>query len=165
MPRQVPNFQLERIEDDVVRESFQKIQQFWASDSEGLTGIIKQLIFENPTPWLTWGRSGANAPGTYLLNNDVVSSVSGRIAPSGFPNITAIAISQGTAVSSQFTLVEHSGNLVSPKDIINVDMNGAFQQVFDLKGQGFEVSQGKQLAVRVDSVSAENPVVRVILSG
>ena len=160
MSRAVPNFQLERMEGDnpVIRESFQKIQQFLCDPSGGLTGIINDLLFDFG---LSWGRSGVNAPASFLLNDDVVSSTVGRVTPEVFNAISKISVAQATAVTSRFTVVEHDGGLVGQVDLVTVDMAGGKQRVFDFTGVEIAVSPGRQLGIRIDTTASDGEGTRL----
>jgi len=161
-----PNFQLElMIDDPVVRESFQKLQQWLCDDANGLTAVIKDLISATSTPGFTWGNGGNQPPGKYLLNDNVPSNDVGRVIPLELGAIARISIAQKNATNAKFTVVEHDGSLSGAVDVTTVSMGGVKQKVFDFIGAGIPVTPGRQLGVRVDSVAAFSPDVGLTLIG
>lgn len=176
MASNAPNFQLERMVQTlqhgntidvqkVYQESFQKLQEWFCDDANGLPAFIKELINATSTPGFTWGRGGPNIPGRYLLNDDVPSNTTGRVVPVELGGIAKIQIAQETAVASKFTVVEHDGSLAGAVDIVTVDMGGSLQKLFDFTGAVKTVNPGRQLAIRVDTIAAKNPDVGITLVG
>lgn len=176
MAATTPNFQLERMVQTyqhgsaadvqkVYQESFQKLQDWFCDDSDGLIALIKSLIDATSTPGFTWGRGGNQPPGRYLLNDDAPSNDVGRPVPLELGAIAKISIAQKNSASSKFTIVEHDGKLSGAVDIVTVAMGGAKQKVFDFVGTPVTITPGRQLGIRIDSVAAFSPVVGLTLVG
>lgn len=161
-----PNFQLELMNHDkVMQESFQKLQLWICDDSTGLIALIRDLISATSTPGFTYGRSGNNVPGSFLLNDTVPSNKTGRPVPIDLGALAKVSIAQEDAAASRFTVVEHDGNLAAQRDVVTVDMAGSVQRVFDFTGTPLPVTPGRQLALRVDFLSSRNCDVGLTLLG
>jgi hypothetical protein len=112
------------------------------------------------SPGFTWGRSGTVGTGVYLLNDNVPSNVSGRVVALTQPTIRKILVTNGSVGTFTLTIQEHDG--VTYTNLTSVSLSSQRTATFSVE---IPVTTGKQLAIKVTSGSADNPVVGVILDG
>lgn len=112
------------------------------------------------SPGFTWGRKGTVNSGTYLQNDDVPSNVTGRLVTFLNPSIKKILVTNGAISTFTITVQEHDG--VTFTNLTTVTTTADRETVADVN---VPVTSGKQLAIKVTSGSANNPVVGIILDG
>lgn len=114
------------------------------------------------SPGFTWGRKGkvssVNKP--YLLNDEVPSNVTGRLVTFSGPIIRRVLITNSATNTFTATIQEHDGTTFT--DLLAVIVSAARSTEADVS---VPVTSGKELAVRITSGSADDPVVGVILDG
>jgi hypothetical protein len=115
------------------------------------------------SPGFTWGRKGninSASAVAYLLNDDVPSNITGRIVLLQDAIIRQILITNGAASTFNVTVEEHDGVTYTSLITVSVVADRDTAAVVNVP-----VTTGKQLAVRISSGSANNPVVGLILNG
>jgi len=112
------------------------------------------------SPGFTWGRKGTVSSGVYLLNDDVPSNVTGRVVPFTGPTIRKIFVTNGSASTFNVSLYEHDGVTYTLLTTVSLSSQRAASFTVNVP-----VTTGKQLAIKITSGSADNPVVGVILDG
>ncbi len=112
------------------------------------------------SPGFTWGRKGTVDPGTYLQNDDVPSNVTGRLVTFTDPTIRKILVTNGSVSTFTLQIQEHDG--VTYTNLTTVTVTAARGSVANVT---VPVTSGKQLAVKLISGQANNPVVGIILDG
>jgi len=114
------------------------------------------------SPGFTWGRSGNVPTSTYLLNDTVPSSTTGRTVPVD-GELVEMFLAIENANACTFTIQKRiagtwtdflSGSLLATERIKNISFAAANS-----------VSKGDELAVYISAGSARNPVVGVIITG
>lgn len=112
------------------------------------------------SPGFTWGRKGNANPGTYLQNDDVPSNVTGRLVTFQNPVIRKILVTNGAISTFSIIVQQHDG--VTYTDLTTVTVTADREVVADVN---VPVTSGMQLAIKVSSGQANNPVVGIILDG
>jgi hypothetical protein len=113
------------------------------------------------SPGFTWGKSGTVTAGTYLLNDTVPSSLTGRIIPVYNGLVTKMFISVQTATTCTVKLQKRSG--ASFVDLATITLSAARTNVQTYVG--VNLTYQDELAVVVSSGSCSNPVVGAIIEG
>lgn len=135
----------------------------YTSDNIGDTlKEIEDKVGVSASPGFSWGRSGNASTGTWLQNDTVPSNRVGRTINLVNPVITAVSIANRDVSTFTVAFYEHEGNSINltqigTVDIINARSLNAFVNL--------PVTEGKQLAVRILSGAASNPVIGLQLSG
>lgn len=133
--------------------------------SEDVQAAIEELddkVGVSASPGFTWGRSGNNSSGTWLLNDGVPSSRTGRTVNLIGPSIVAYSIANENINTFTVGVYEHEG------DSINLVLLGTIPVTAARSANGFinfPITQGKQIAVKIESGSPDNIVVGLQLSG
>ena len=134
-----------------------------ADNVQGELDYLKNFAQVSASPGFSWGGSGNQTPGTYLLNDTVPSNTTGRIVPlsGGFITDIFLAVQDATTctIDIQKKVAGVFTTLVSVT--ITADRSGQFSV-------NVPVSLGMELACRVSPTSAnsmKNPVCGVIIKG
>ena len=113
------------------------------------------------SPGFTWGRKGSAVDtGAYLLNDDVPSNVTGRVITFTDARVIKILVTNGAVGTFNLTIQEHDG--VTYNNLVTVGLTAQRSAAFTVN---VPVTSGKQLAVKITSGQANNPVVGVLLDG
>ncbi len=112
------------------------------------------------SPGFTWGRSGNAPTGTYLLNDNVPSNVTGRVVPVSSGAIMTIFVATETVGTWVLAIQKRSGaSFVEIGTVTMTAQRTKTQQVT------ISVTLGDELALYVKTGSCKNPVVGLIIKG
>lgn len=113
------------------------------------------------SPGFTWGRSGNLPSGTWLQNDTVPSNTAGRRVFLSNPEIIKVFVSSEGVDTFDIGIYEHTGS--GTEVLLNT------VSVVAARGGDFDVSisptTGKELAIRLETGSAKNVQVGLILIG
>ena len=116
------------------------------------------------SPGFTWGSSGSNVKGSYLLNETVPSNVAGRVVPLNNGSIREIFVANEISTTFTINIEKRTGPgtfTVLTSATVVAARNGTF--VVDVA-----VSKGDELAARISPSSAnapKNTVCGIIIKG
>jgi hypothetical protein len=133
--------------------------------SEDVQSAIEELddqVGVAASPGFSWGRSGNSSSGTWMLNDSVPSSRTGRTVNLLDPVITAISIANEDISTFDITIYEHDGDSINLTSLGTVSVVAARSYNTFIS---FPVTPGKQLALAVTAGSARNIVIGLQLSG
>jgi hypothetical protein len=131
---------------------------YWLDDQ----GVEHQFggVGVSASPGFTWGRTGSVGVGAYLLNDEVPSNVTGRVITFADPVIRKILVTNGAVSTFTITIQEHDGTTYT--DLTTVSLTAQRETTATVN---VPITSGKQLAIKVSSGLANNPVVGIILDG
>ena len=113
------------------------------------------------SPGFTWGRSGTITTGAWLRNDTVPSNKAGRRIFLNDAQIVKVFISNGTVSTFDIGIYEHTG--ISTEVLLGtISVTASRGGEFDAE---INATNGKELAIRVDSGTAEDLQVGLILLG
>lgn len=130
-------------------------------ESKNVQDVLVE-IGASASPGFSWGRSGNNSSGTWLLNEGVPSNRSGRIIFVNNPELFAIFVNTRDLATYTISIYEHQGdeiNLTLLDTLSVVNSRGAF------KLTSINITQGRQLAIQITAGSGQDMVAGVILKG
>ena len=124
-------------------------QIFFRVSKTGITAIA---------PPYTWGKSGNNSSGTYLLNDTVPSNITGRVIPtSGVLYSLSVACEDST--TGDIKLQKRSG--ASFSDLATISLSS--ERVKTTYYTGVSISKDDELCMVISSGSFKNLVVSMIM--
>lgn len=130
-------------------------------DANTVQGAIEE-IGASASPGFSWGRPGNLLVNTWLQNDGVTSNLTGRFVSINNPRIVQIFTGNQTVGSYTLTVYEHDGNSIGLTTL------GTISVVSD-RGNSVDVdipiTQGRQLAIRLTTGSADNIIAGLILKG
>lgn len=139
-------------------------------ESENVQEAIEEVIDKaaaSASPGFTWGESGNVSSGAWLLNDTVPSNRTGRTFPFYNGELTEITISNENANTFTLEVYEHDGTTFTL--LCSATVTAARSAVFDDTTWSplgpVYVTKGKELAVKLSSGAAKNPVCQMILQG
>lgn len=130
-------------------------------DADNVQAAIEE-IGASASPGFSWGRSGNNTSGTWLLNEGVPSNKSGRLVFINSPTLAQIFTASEDLATYTLTIYEHEGdeiNLTVIDTLVVTNSRGAN------KLSNVNLTPGRQIAVRITSGSARNIIVGAIIKG
>ena len=124
---------------------------------------VQETSSSSSSPGFTWGRSGNLSTGTWLLNDGVPSNKAGRTIVLNNAKIAKIFTATEDLDTYNIGIYSHDG------DEINITLIATLVVTASRTGNSGTVSvsvpSGKQLGAKVDSGSAKNLVVGIIMQG
>ena len=116
------------------------------------------------SPGFTWGRSGNVSSNTWLSNDSVPSNTTGRNFSLQNGLLKQIAVANELVNTFDVELYEHDGTTFTL--LATVSIVAARTGVFDDTDFGVvNITQGKELAIKISTGASKNPVIACILSG
>ena len=135
-----------------------------ADDVQEIIEKIVQAVVVSASPGFTWGDRGVLSSGSYLLNDNVPSNISGRLVTLENAAITDIFITMKSSANVDFDIrVRGPGNSFSTLYTFNT--NGARATVLNVN---VPVNYEDELAIRVSPNSTDkpsNPDIGLIIKG
>jgi len=130
-------------------------------DTESAIKEINSTTEVTISPGFSWGASGNQPNGSYLLNETVPSNLAGRVVPliSGF--ITDIFVS--CRVNATFTVTIQKRTGATFTNLASLSLTA--QRVLTASITPVAISSGDELACVISSGSCSNPVVGIQLKG
>jgi len=119
-------------------------------------------IGASASPGASWGSSGNNATGTWLVNEGVPSNKAGRTIFLNNAKISKVFTATEDLNTYTIAIYEHSGNEIALTLIDSFVVTAARTASFSTD---LTITTGKQLAVKISSGSAKNIVVGTIIKG
>lgn len=113
------------------------------------------------SPGFSFGRSGNVSSGAYLSNESVPSNVTGRPVDLTNARITQVSVSNENVNTFTIELEEHDGTTFVSLGTFSV--TSARSNKFT--GLSISITSGKEIAAKISSGSAKNPVVTVYVKG
>jgi hypothetical protein len=113
------------------------------------------------SPGFTWGRKGTSNAGTWLLNDDVVSFITGRNFPLYNGELNQLSISNGA--SNTFVLGFYEHDKTTYTQLATVTFTAETRKTVNFTG--VTVTKDKELACKIESGSCSDIVVQAILRG
>lgn len=133
-------------------------------DIEVTTDItLKQIldrITNSASPGFTWGRSGNVSSGAWLQNDRVPSNLAGRKVDFSTPSLKKILVSNEKNNTFTVGIYEHDGTTYTQLATLALSSERTKSASYSIS-----VTNGKELAVKIESGSCKNVVVGVVLSG
>lgn len=129
--------------------------------SKNVEDAIKE-IGASASPGYSWGRGGNASTGTWLNNEGVSSNRSGRFVFIQSPVLAQIFVANRDVATYTVGVYEHEGNEVNLTLIDTISITSARGGT---KSSNISVTQGRQLALRVDAGSGQDIVAGVVLKG
>ena len=132
--------------------------------SEDVQAVIEELCHKVDTsasPGFTWGASGNIPSGTWLLNDTVPSNKSGRAIFLTSATLEQVFVRVENSTTVGIGVYEHDGVTFTLLTTVNLVATRAG----DFPIASLALTSGKELAMKVESGSAKNPVVGCILKG
>ena len=130
-------------------------------ESEDVQAALEE-IGASASPGFSWGRSGNNSSGTWLNNEGVSSNRAGRFVFINNPELAFIFVSSRNVSTYTISIFEHEGNSVNLTLLDTISITSARG---GSKVSSVPVTQGRQLALRVTSGSAQDIVAGIVLKG
>jgi hypothetical protein len=136
--------------------------------TSGLTGTDIQAQLDElaagggtgASPGFNFGRSGNVSSGAYLNNETVPSNITGRPVDLTDALITQISVSNQNSNTFEIAIEEHDGTTYTELATISLTAQRFKKQTYSVS-----ITTGKELAAKVKSGSAKNPVVTVYVKG
>ena len=124
---------------------------------------LKNLTNVSASPGFTFGSSGNQTAGTYLLNDTVPSNTSGRIVPINNGKITDVFVCVQNATTFSIDIQKNVGGVFTT--LVTITVTAARSGQFSVS---VPVTLGMELSCRVSPTSAnsiKNPVCGIIIKG
>ena len=136
---------------------------FIADDTQAAIEEVQVASANSSSPGFTWGRSGNLSTNTWLLNDGVPSNKAGRTIVLSNAKIAKIFTASEDLNTYDVGIYSHDG------DDINITLIATLVVTASRTGNSGTVSisvpSGKQLGVKIDTGSAKNLVVGIIMQG
>lgn len=132
-------------------------------DTEVPTITLKQIldrIANAASPGFTWGRSGNVSSGSWLQNDSVPSNISGRKIDFSSPKLNKILVTNENNNTFTVGVYEHDGTTYTQLATLALTAERTKSASYSVN-----ITNGKELAVKLESGSCKNIVVGVVLSG
>jgi len=145
-------------------EVYIKNRNIWSICENGFAKPITGVGF-GASPGFSWGRKGSINAGTFLLNDEVPSNLTGRVVELNGPIIRKIYVTNSAIATFTVTIIEHEGTVGSRVSLLSVVVTAARKGTFDVS---VPMTSGKQLAVQITGTANPKPtdiVVGVLLDG
>lgn len=121
-----------------------------------------QAVVGSASPGFTWGRSGTTPPGSYLQNDTVPSNISGRLVPVSGGYIRTVFVALKNAASCTVVIQKRVGAVFT--DLATVTLTSQRIKIENLPTT-VSVAFGDEIAVKIGSGSASDPVVGLVIKG
>lgn len=121
---------------------------------------LDERIDQSASPGFTWGKSGS-VSSAWLLNDSVPSNLAGRIVPVD-GEIVEVFVANEDANTFTVSVYERSG--ASFVLILSISLTSQRTKIQSYTTSN-AVDKGDELAVKVTSGSAKNPVVGLVIKG
>ena len=136
---------------------------FIADDTQAAIEEVQVASSNSSSPGFTWGRSGNLSTGTWLLNDGVPSNKAGRTIVLNNAKIAKIFTASEDLNTYDVGIYSHDG------DDINTTLIATLVVTASRTGNSGTISvsvpSGKQLGAKIDTGSAKNLVVGIIMQG
>ena len=134
-----------------------------ATDVESAIKELAATVGVSASPGFSFGRSGNNSNGTWLLvTGSVPSNRAGITVALSNPVITQVFIANENINTFDITIFEHEGDEINLTSLGTVSVVASRSATFDVN---FPLTSGRQLAVQITSGSARNVNVGLQLQG
>jgi len=122
---------------------------------------IPETAGTGASPGFGFGRSGKVSAGAYLLNESIPSNKTGR--PVGLTNARIIGVVISNELVNTFTIEieEHDGTTYTSLGTFSLTA----ERYKSFPGLSISITAGKELAVKVSSGSAKQPLVILYVKG
>jgi hypothetical protein len=134
------------------------------SVQDALDNLYKKVNV-SASPGFTWGRSGTNPGGTWLLNDTVPSNKSGREVFLYNSVIEKVYVANQDANSIKIGVYYHNGDSVGLTLLGTVTTGAVRSQDFTVS---YSVPKGVQLALKIENNTpngAKEPVIGILMVG
>lgn len=132
--------------------------------SEDVQAAIEELnntVDTSASPGFTWGRSGNVPSGSWLINDTVPSNISGRSVFLTNATLEYVFVRCENPTTLDMEVYEHDGTIYTLITTITLTASRAG----DFPIASLPLTTGKELAMKLSSGSAKNPVVGCVLKG
>jgi hypothetical protein len=127
---------------------------FISSDTQAAIEEVANSVLTSASPGFSFGRSGNVSRGAYLLNESVPSNISGRYVYINNAEVKRVFISTQISGTYKFGIYWHEGDEVNITKLGDITITSAKGATFSVN---WAVTTGKQLAVRVEADSTDQP--------
>lgn len=132
--------------------------------SENVQGAIENLcqqVDTSASPGFTWGKSGSVPSGAWLLNDTVPSNKAGRRIFLSNATLENVFVASENIDTFDLEIYEHDGTTFTLLTTVSVvsSRGGSFPIA------SVSLTTDKELAIKLSSGSAFNPVVGCVLKG
>lgn len=131
-------------------------------ESDNVEDAIKE-IGASASPGYTWGRPGNLLANSWLINDGVASNATGRFVSQADAKISQIFTANQNVATYTLTVYEHEGNQINLTALATITVTNS--RGSSIIGLNIPVTQGRQLAIRLTSGSADNIIAGLILKG
>lgn len=143
-------------------ELYFRDNRLYRMDEDGVETAIESLGISS-APNFLWSRFGTTNPGDYLLNEGQTSNKVGIFVFLKDPRMRKILISHSAPATCSYEIGEvTNGDVNTFVTLVTVNLTNERNKVFDVSKK---VTSGKELAVRLKSGTAVDPIVAVLLDG
>lgn len=133
----------------------------WDTTSGWTPKAIDSSISRSASPGFTWGKSGNIGPGTYMDNDTVPSNLAGRMVPIVSGYLSEVFVSNED--NNTFTIVAQKRTGSTFTDLATISLTNQRTKVQSVSGA--LVLYGDEIAVKIGTGSAKNPVVGIVILG
>jgi hypothetical protein len=133
-----------------------------STDTESAIKEVLTTVGVSASPGFSWGRSGNVIAGTWLQNDTVPSNKSGRTVALLNPEVTSVFVANEDVSTFTVDVYEHDGNEIGISLLGSSSVTATRSATFLVS---YAVTSGRQLAIRIGTGSAKNPVVGLQLKG
>jgi len=130
--------------------------------SDNVQGAIEE-IGASASPGFTWGRSGVSGSGTYCLNDAVPSNKAGRTVVLNSAKIVKLFTASEDLDTYTLQIYYHDGNEINLTLVTTLTVTAS--RTGDSGTISISVPNGKQLAAKLNTGSAKNLIVGIIMQG
>ena len=132
--------------------------------SEDVQSAIEELcerVNTSASPGFTWGNSGNTNSGSWLLNDTVPSNKSGRAIFLTGATLEYVFVRCENSTTVGIGVYEHDGTTFTLITTVNLTASRSGDFIIG----SLALTTGKELAMKIASGSAKNPVVGCIIKG
>lgn len=134
---------------------------FMSEDVQTAIEELANTVDTSASPGFTWGASGNTTSGTWLINDTVPSNKAGRSIFLTNATLEYVFVRCELATTIDIEVYEHDG--VTYTLITTVTLTAT--RAGDFPIASLPLTTGKELAMKLSSGSAKNPVVGCVLKG
>jgi len=114
------------------------------------------------SPSMSWGKAGNANSNTWLANEGVPSNIAGRVIFLYSPKLTNLYVASNSAATFTLEVYQHDGVTYTLLTTVSIVAQRAASFVFS---PVITLTQGKELAIKIGSGSAQNIIVGAIVRG
>ena len=134
---------------------------FMSEDVQAAIEELSNTVDTSASPGFTWGSSGNVTAGSWLVNDTVPSNKAGRSIFLSNATLEYVFVRCEDATTFDMEVYEHDGTVYTL--ITTVSVTAA--RAGDFPIASLPLTTGKELAMKMSSGSAKNPVVGCVLKG